>query len=67
MFAKFFIVKESEQIYYYFINFNFSIFFINNQGKQRKMLKRLNIYCYSYQVKKQLCHMNGVRVLTVSD
>ena len=41
-------------------------FFINKQGKQRKMVKKkLNIHCYSNQVKKQFYPMNGVRVLTV--
>ena len=29
------------------------------------MLKKLNIGCYSQQVKKQFYRMNGVRVLTV--
>ena len=40
---------------YCFIYFNFYIFFIfnNNQGKLRKVLKKLNIYCYLYQIQKQ--------------
>ena len=65
----------SNFILYYFINlfviyFHFSsifFFFINKQGKQRIMLWRINIHCCSYQVKKQLYHMNVVRAMRVSD
>ena len=68
MVAKLFFFKKVSNFIsnYFFTYFNFFIIFIfiKNQGKQRKML---NIHCYTYHVKKQLCHMNGVRVLTVSD
>ena len=40
--------KVSNFIYYYVF------IFINNQGRQRKLLKKLNIHCYSYQVKKTI-------------
>ena len=39
---------------------------INNQGKQTKVLKKSTIHCYSYQVKKQFYHMNGMTAI-VSD
>ena len=54
----------------FYIHFYFYIFFfifINNQGIQRKMLKELNAHFFSYLVKTQLYHMNGVRVLTMSN
>ena len=76
MFAKFFMCGWKRAILFYiiflFIFYFFEIFyyffiFIYYQGKQREMLKKLKIHCYSHQVIKQLCHMNGARVLTVSD
>ena len=62
MVASFLCVKESEQFFFFFLYY----IFINNQGKQRKMVGNLNIHCYSYQVKKQFYHINGMRVLTMS-
>ena len=51
--------------YYFDIYFNLLFFFIiiGDQIKQRKMLGRLNIRYYSYQVREQFYPMNGVRVL----
>ena len=77
MVTKFLCVKEIEQFYLLFFSFIFLFIFIllciyfsifnYNQGRLRKILKQLNIHCHSYLVTKQLYHMHGVRVLTVSD
>ena len=41
---------------YFFISLNVLLlfFFINNQSKQRKTLKQLQIRSYSYQIKKAI-------------
>ena len=60
-------VKESEQFYLFIfilLLFFFISIFINIQSKQHKMLKKLNMHCYSYKAKKQF---HGLRVLIVSD
>ena len=46
-----------------YFNFYYLFIFINNQGKQHKMIKKLNTHLY--RVNKQDYHMSGVRVLTV--
>ena len=38
---------------------------MDNHGKHSKILKKLIIRCYSCQIKKQFCRMNGLRVLKV--
>ena len=52
----------SEQLYLFF-SIIFSIF-ISNQCIHSKMLKMLNIHCYSYQIIEQFYYLNGVHVLT---
>ena len=61
--------KVSNFIFTFFIYkfFLLLFIFIDNHGKQRKMMKKLTIHCYAYQVKQNFNHMNGVRVLTVID
>ena len=49
---------------YFYLN---TFYFIGNHEKQRKMLIKLNVHCYSYQVKKQLYRMNGLTDLSVID
>ena len=59
MVAKFLRVKESERFYllvFFLLFFSFNLYtfffiFINSIGKQRKMPKKSNIHCYSYEVK----------------
>ena len=67
MVANLLCANESEP-FFFFINF-FKLFFIfiNNQGRQRKMLYKLSIYCYLYQAKRKFYRTIGVRVMTVSD
>ena len=53
--------KVSTFIFYLCHHF-FYLLFINNQSKQRKMLKHLHIRWYSYQLKEQFYFMNSVLV-----
>ena len=57
-------VKKTLAIYLFYYLY-LCYFFTNSLGKQGKMLNKLNILCYSYQVKKLFYQMNGVGVLTV--
>ena len=57
--------NEVNNLILYLFYFSHFLLFINNHGKQRKMLKKLNIHCYLYQAKKHFYRMNGVRDLTV--
>ena len=45
----------------------FIYFFINKRDKQHKTLQKLNIHCYSNQVKELLYRIYSVRVFTVID
>ena len=65
----FFIIFLFISISYYFISllyYYYYIIFIYDQSRHLKMLRKLNIRCYSYQVKKQSYRMNGVRISTVN-
>ena len=59
-------IKVNNFIFYYLFCYFILLFFIfiNNQGKQHKVLKS-SVQCYFYQVNNQLYHMNGMHVLTV--
>ena len=64
--SNFLMCKRKERKFVFYILFFYYFFiFINNERKLRKMLKKLNIRYYSYQVTKQFYRMNCKRVLTV--
>ena len=52
------VFKKREQLYFFvlFLFLFFNIIFINNQGIQRKKRVKLNIHCYSYQLKDILAY-----------
>ena len=58
----FFMCKRKVSNFFTFVNI-----FIDNQGKQRNMLTKLNIRCCTYQVKSTFYRTNGVHILTVID
>ena len=60
--------KKSDEINFLFILFLFILIFslsLTSNGNNEKCFKKINIRCYSYQVKQQFYPRNSVCVLTV--